>query len=308
MTPCERLAAEILARGPFRREACPFGLIRVTGREAVPFVHGICSQDLIGAAPGQVVRAAFLDPKGRVLATCRAVRDDGEASAGEGGLWLAAEGEQVAAILAILDRYHFGEAVLFENVSETCREWIGGEAGPPAGAERRGGGLVLVERRGGVTLIQAFGAELPAGLPEAREPESGEIEALHLLLGLLRAGIDTEPSTLALEAGLDEACSSTKGCYPGQEIVARIRTYGHVNRSLCLVRIAREDPIAQPVQVLEPDDGIAVGRVLRAFAPWRGANVLGVAYLPADFTEPGTELRLAGSNDAVSVLGPSGMS
>ena len=71
----------------------------------------------------------------------------------------------------------------------------------------------------------------------------GDAECLRLLAGLLRVGVETEPTTLALEADLDDHVSTTKGCYTGQEIVARIHTYGHVNRKACLLHLAPGAPI-----------------------------------------------------------------
>jgi folate-binding protein YgfZ len=111
--------------------------------------------------------------------------------------------------------------------------------------------------------------------------------------GLVRVGIETEPSTLALEADLDDHCSTTKGCYTGQEIVARIHTYGHVNRRLCLLHLAPGERIAAPQQLLEPDDGVAVGRVMHAVPVPGQAARLGLGYLPKDFQAVGTNLRLA---------------
>jgi folate-binding protein YgfZ len=123
-----------------------------------------------------------------------------------------------------------------------------------------------------------------------------------MLAGFVRTGIETEPATLALEADLDDHVSGTKGCYTGQEIVARIHTYGHVNRKLCLLLLAPGEPIraAQPLHELE--DRIAVGRVLHAVPIPGREQRLGLGYLPKDFQALGSKLALA-DGAAVEVIG-----
>jgi folate-binding protein YgfZ len=122
-----------------------------------------------------------------------------------------------------------------------------------------------------------------------------------MLAGCLRVGVETEATTLALEAEIEDHISTTKGCYTGQEIVARIHTYGHTNRKACLLLLAAGAPITQ-AQELQDDDAIAVGRVLHA-VPVPGVDArLGVGYLPKDFQALGTKLRL-GDGGMVEVLG-----
>jgi folate-binding protein YgfZ len=118
----------------------------------------------------------------------------------------------------------------------------------------------------------------------------------------VRVGLETEPSTLALEADLDDHCSTTKGCYTGQEIVARINTYGHVNRKLCLLHLPAGPELTTPQPLHEPEDQLAVGRVLHAVpVPGKPLRV-GLGYLPKDFQALGTKLRLD-DGGAVTVVG-----
>ena len=127
-------------------------------------------------------------------------------------------------------------------------------------------------------------------------------ECVRMAAGLVRVGIDTEPSTLALEADLDDHCSTTKGCYTGQEIVARIHTYGHVNRKLCLLHLPGGPEIMAPMPLHEPEDQLAVGRVMHAVpVPDRPLRV-GLGYLPKDFQALGTRLLLEDGSE-VTVAG-----
>ena len=118
--------------------------------------------------------------------------------------------------------------------------------------------------------------------------------------GFVRVGVETEASTLVLEADLDDHCSPSKGCYTGQEIVARIHTYGHTNRKLCFLQLGDGPMITSPAPLHEPEDEIAVGRVMHAVPVPGQAVRFGLGYLPPDFQQPGTELTLAdGSRAAV---------
>jgi folate-binding protein YgfZ len=126
-------------------------------------------------------------------------------------------------------------------------------------------------------------------------------EALRMAAGLVRVGVETEASTLALEAGLDDHCSTRKGCYTGQEIVARIHTYGHVNRKLGLLQLGGGDAIEAPATLLEPEDELPVGRVMHA-VPVAGHDLrVGLGYLPKDFQALGTRLQLEGGGVATVV-------
>jgi folate-binding protein YgfZ len=120
--------------------------------------------------------------------------------------------------------------------------------------------------------------------------------------GIVRVGVDTESGTLALEADLADHCSTTKGCYTGQEIIARIHTYGHTNRALCLLHLAAGPAITAPAVLHELEDKIAVGRVMAAVPVPGKALRVGLGYLPKDFQPVGTKLLLA-DGAAVTVAG-----
>jgi folate-binding protein YgfZ len=149
-------------------------------------------------------------------------------------------------------------------------------------AGRRG---VRWVRMHGPTLDLAPWRDLPP-LP----PEVGE--GLRIAAGIPLHGRDADEGHLLSELDLDDHASSTKGCYVGQEIVARIHTYGHANRRLCVVRIGGEGVVAAGAQVAD-GDGEPVGRVTSA-ARFPGAPyTLALCVLPRGLWEPGTPLFLA---------------
>ena len=298
----DALTAQLLATGPFERASAPFRLLEVSGPDAGDFLQRLCTQDVLGLAQGQVKPAAFLDNKGKVLATCLVFRI-GET------FYLETQKEQEDPLASLLERYHFTEKLAIARASVgRPREVVGAAKGVPEQdnkAERRGVVLVRFARRG-VAHMRTYGGTVFVGGDEdegKRKPLSREVaECLRMAAGLVRVGLETEPSTLALEADLEDHCSTTKGCYTGQEIVARINTYGHVNRRLCLLHLPEGPMITTPVALHEPEDQTPVGRVMHAMPLPDYARRVGLGYLPKDFQKLGTKLALP-DGVAVTVVG-----
>jgi folate-binding protein YgfZ len=306
-----QLRATLLGKGPYARDDAPYRLLEVAGTDAGEFLQRLCSQDVQGLAEGRVAPAAFLSAKGKVEATCLVFRLGGS-------FFLETQSDQADRLAGLLDRYHFTEKLsVVRGDDGPRRECI--QVGP---SDRqiarvlhddpfeRGRLSVLFQRRS-VLFARSYGGSLqhfvaledggkknvePQQLPEDLA------ECLRMCAGLVRVGVETEPSTLALEADLDDHCSTTKGCYTGQEIVARIHTYGKVNRKLCLLVLPDGPAITAPEPLHEPDDDVPVGRVMHAVpAPGHGLRV-GLGYLPKDFQAVGTKLKLGGG-DVVEVVG-----
>ncbi len=114
--------------------------------------------------------------------------------------------------------------------------------------------------------------------------------------GYARFGVDADGSRMPPEAVYDDAISYDKGCYPGQEVVARIRTYGHVNWLLRRVRWATEE-LAPADTELTNADGKVVGRVTSCAAT--GAGAVALAYVRYQTAEPGSSLTVSLPSGAV---------
>lgn len=290
MTMPDPLTATLLQSGPYARPDAPYRLLEIHGPDAGDFLQRLCSQDVAGLADGRGAPAAFLDAKGKVQATCLVVR------LGD-SFWIETHVEQVDRLAERLERYHFTEKLaIARRATGPCHELVAAAADPGlcVDARRDGDRIVVGCRRRGVQFVRSHGGPSPSAAPGEPAPLSAELaECLRMAAGLVRVGVDTEPSTLALEADLDDHCSTTKGCYTGQEIVARIHTYGHVNRKLCLLHLPDGPEIVAREQLVEPDERIPVGRVMHAVPlPGHGLRV-GLGYLPEEFQAPGTKLLLA---------------
>lgn len=206
----------------------PLGLLLAEGADAVTFLQGQLTQDLRPLQPGQWCRAALCTAQGRVLALPKVV-------AVPGGLWLVMARERVAPVLAHLQRFVLRAKLKLRDASG---EWCcRGELVPAApasgplhpvtedGAARR---LVLSATR---TLVlapagTAAGAAPPASFADWLQAsvEDGEPEVFDA------SAEAWTPHMLAQERW--GAISLTKGCYTGQEIVARTHYLGKNKRSL----------------------------------------------------------------------------
>lgn len=287
-----KLTATLLANGPYARDDAPYALLEVTGPDAGAFLQRLCTQDVLGLAAGEVAPAAFLDAKGKVQFTVL-IWPHGE------GFCMETQREQRRDLLALLERYHFTEQVAIAALDlGACREQVARADAEERRAARDADGCEVRFARRGVQFARSYGG---AGGGEGAPLSDALAESLRMAAGLVRVGVETEASTLALEADLDDHCSTRKGCYTGQEIVARIHTYGHVNRKLCLLALSGGAPIDAPVTLLEPEDELPVGRVMHAVSPPGHDLRVGLGYLPEDFQQLGTELQLEGGGDATVV-------
>ena len=132
------------------------------------------------------------------------------------------------------------------------------------------------------------------------------LETLRIEAGRPRFGVDIDDRTFPAEAGLQDAISTTKGCYPGQEVVARIDTYGHVNRHLRgLVFMSPSDPLPQKSDRVF-HDGQEVGRITSATRSPHLERGIALAYLRTTAASPETlvEVDVGGTRCPARVILP----
>ena len=224
------------------------GKLALTGGEAKEFLHGQVSNDVEALEPGQGCYAAFLTPKGKMLGDLR-VLDLGDE------LFLDTERVSLQPLFNMIRRYKLGRDVELHKrtVERGLLSLVGPEARAAAGAhvlatdehanlasEIGGVPVRLVATAGGVDLIcdAERTAELKAALdlPEVSEAAA---EVVRVETGRPRYGLDLDESVIPQEAGLNErAVSFTKGCYVGQETVARLYYRGKPNRHLRGLRLS----------------------------------------------------------------------
>lgn len=280
-----------------------------SGDKAKEALGGLVTNDVAGLAPGQGQRAAALTAKGRIIAVLR-VFDRGE------DLLVDVERESADAFLAMIRKYVNPRLAKYADVSEqiSClgvygdhaAHAVGGQVGalpvdleslPPFGMWRSADGAVAVVRSAefsvpGFDLFAAPEriAELTATLESegAVHAKAEELERARIEAGVPRFGVEMDGETLPQEANLDTlgAISFTKGCYTGQEVVARIHFRGHVNRHLRWLR--SPEPLTPGAAVLDAD-GKEVGDVRSATVTADGGP-LAIAMLRREVA-PGSPVR-----------------
>jgi folate-binding protein YgfZ len=228
----------------------------VRGGEAVDFLQGQVSNDVEALAPGTGCYATILTHKGKLRTDLRILR-------GEDWLWLDTEAIGHAVVRHTLETYSLGRDVRFEDVTQSraVLSLIGPAArgrldvAPPPEEHS------FVEGAHGLYVTTDLGVDVIAepGVDLGVEPVSEEAaECLRIESGRPRLGLDMGSETMPQEAGInDRAVSFTKGCYVGQETVARLHYKGNPNRHLRGLRLA--EPAERGAEILLGDR--VVGRV-----------------------------------------------
>ncbi len=287
------------------------GSLKLTGGERVRFLNGMLSNDVSTLAPGETCYALQLDRKGRILA-------DLVVLALQDSLLLDLAAGTTAPVRQLLERHIVADDVALEDLSGDWGQL--GLEGPGARVALENEGLPLpgagrferAEREGQSLLLLGEGSLTPEGLQVLgpREPLAGLLAALGLpplsaeQTELLRIeaflplyGVDVSDRNFPAEARLERAVSYTKGCFIGQEIVARIRSRGAVKRFL--VQIRSEAPVQRGAAIRLGET--VVGQITSAAAsPVSGPVALG--YVRTTGAAPGTALDLEGV--AGIVVGP----
>lgn len=223
----------------------------IEGRDAVSFLQGLITQDVAGMEPGSVGRSFLLGPQGKLRALLWVLRGDDRV----GLITEAGRGSEVEA-----DLRHYRIRVKADFKVETRPVWDVFPADSWASSPALG---TWREDEQCMVATLPTGVLVGAGVcPLDEEPVvSAQLaERARVLMGEPLFGTDVDESTIPQETGLvDEAVSFTKGCYLGQELVARIDTRGHVNRHLRQVQVEGLADIDGPAEVLVA--GRAVGRI-----------------------------------------------
>ena len=295
------------------------GTLSVAGADAAELLHGLVTNEVKALRPGSGCHAALLTPKGRMRAELAVLRISGSE------LLLDCDAPLAEPLLGILQGYvPFSRSVLVDRTGETGVVHLEGPAAarllPAAGLPEPGpedfahvaGSLdgvpvrvVRVSRAGelgfdlrasrdAVPVLLALLSSGGAAVVSPDVLEAGRIEA-----GLPRWGAELTETTLPNEAGLERtAISYTKGCYLGQETVARIRTYGHVNRRLVALLLPIGCGAAPGDEVRAGDE--AVGNVTSAVDSVRRGARVALAFVKRGHEEPGTTLVVATKEGAVA--------
>jgi len=269
--------------------------VEVTGPDHVAFVHGQISQDYRGLRTGGAASTCFLDAQGRIQAVARVARFEERAFLLAPAL-LAGRVEDRLRRFIVFDQVEVktltGEVgVVTVQGPRASEAWerldLAGE--PPSGdraasVEWRGAALIGLghDRSGSGGLDLILAKDLAPALLEALAglPRVGlaALEVARVEAGLPAYGSEAGEAVLPQECGFEHAVSYTKGCYTGQEIMARIESRGKVRRRLHPVSIIAGEPPDVPESVWA---GSEVGLLTSAVRAADG-KIVGLAIIRHD--------------------------
>ena len=219
--------SDALPAGPRRLEQS-VSLLRLEGPDALRFLHGQSSQDLVLAPAGAWRRTCCISPTGRLRALAEVLVDGS-------GAWLLITAGDAAAVRTALDRVLFpADAVKLGPLQEALwLEPVGPDRPIAASPQATWEPLETGEgwRLGLVTVVPA-GSAVPADLAALAPLPEPERQMRRIALGLPAAGAEIKEETNPFELGLADRVSLAKGCYVGQETLARLATYDGVKQQL----------------------------------------------------------------------------
>ncbi|MFN2481101.1 MAG: aminomethyltransferase family protein [Pyrinomonadaceae bacterium] len=295
------------------------GRIEVSGKDAVQFLNGLVTNDVKTLAAGSWMHCAFPNPQGRLLAFARAWR-----ATAEDTFLFDTETPTRAAVFKNLERFSLaGDFKVGDTTDRSAQlsvqgaraaSIVGSALGTDLSSLTRGRVVVVDSQLGVITIARAThtgedgvdlvtGADGAADLWEAlvaagaRPVGQDALEVLRVEAGVARYGADVDATNVVLEAGLDEAVSYTKGCYVGQEIIARIHWRGHVAKRLSGLLPEDDDSVAAltpEAKIKTTDASREIGRVSSVVFSPRLRKQIALGVVKYDFLAPGTEVLIEG--------------
>lgn len=282
------------------------GLLTLVGRDRSTFLNGLLTNDIANLKEHQGIRACLLTPKARIQAELY-VHNLGEKLLVETG------NADPSKIKAVLDRFIITEDVQIqetkgkltlltvqgpkaaETINEAVRVDVSAlqrlanqELGPSTIVNHdrigKSGYDIILPAEESDAVWQGFLLKgvVPVG--------ATALNILRLEACIPRYGVDIDENTLVLEAGMKDAISFSKGCYMGQETVARATFIGHVNKRLAQF-IANSKVSLGPATKLYVENREAGSITSSDYSPAL-KNVVGLSYVQRDFAKEGTRVQV----------------
>ena len=291
----------------------PRGLLAVHGKEAVQFLDGMITNDMKTLEDGQQMLAAFPNAQGRLLALVR-LQWQGDR------FLIETEEASREKLFQNLFRFTFAGDFFVEDLSEQFSYFE--VFGRPEDvyhadvADMFPGSYAFLAKHGASYFMPIDQTERVRNLL-VNENNSIEIdeeiyEVLRIESGIPKYGVDMDETTIIPELGLDGMISYTKGCYVGQEIIARIHFRGHVAKQLTglvfdgdLSERAETRPLGSVSlsnQELSYSDGKNAGKITSVTFSPKLQKTVALAFIRYDYLGERTELVLDGRTAKVKSL------
>ena len=296
------------------------GRIAVGGLEAVQFLNGLITNDMKTLTEDTWMPAVFPNVQGRLIASVRVIRlKDIDSNKSVCPIYLIdTEPATHESVLKTLQRFTLaGDFRVNDITLNTAQFTVQGTKAmnvvqPVFGEEvanlASNGAMKTFWKDAEVTVIRSahiaadgfdlivdadVAAELWQGLVNAGAKPVGRdaLEVLRIEAGIPRYGVDMDETNVVTETNLDDAVSYTKGCYIGQEIIARIKYRGHVAKKLVGITLPENASIASGA-IIESEDGKEIGRITSATYSPQLKRMIALAYVKYDYLAAGTNVKV----------------
>lgn len=296
------------------------GKLLISGAEATPFLNGLITNDVKGLSPNRWMHAAFPNVQGRLQAAVRVINSPA-------GFLIDTESVTHDRVVQMLEKFTLaGDFKLEDLANELALVSVQGARSasllssllPESESIERYGSKTFDWKGTSLTVIRAThtaedgydifvdakaAGSLWQALIDAGAVPIGflALEVLRVEAGIPRFGVDMDETRVVLETGLDEAVSFTKGCYLGQEIIARIHFRGHVAKQLTglIVQGGSEVHVAEKIFSTTHQE---IGHVTSAvFSPVLNRQIA-LGYVKFDYLAPGTEVGLSSEKSKAALI------
>ncbi|MBM3672526.1 MAG: folate-binding protein YgfZ [Actinobacteria bacterium] len=279
----------------FAVDRSPHGLVVVSGPDGTSFLQSLISQDLDAVPDGASAPSLLLTPQGKldVLFRISHVGDE---------WWLDTDAEFGQRLAESLNRFKIRVKADVED--RTSSSGLLTIVGTPAQPENA---IAIPTRWGDLPGIDVLGDaadvahELASLQAEVARWDRERFEAFRIEQGVPKLGIDIDDKTIPQEAFLEDAVSFTKGCYLGQELVARIDSRGHVNRYLRRLQVDGDAVPPYGAEVIAGDK--SVGTITSAATVPTESRVIALGMVRREVEPPAdVTVRWAGHETQAQVL------
>lgn len=316
--------AAVRERGAGLMDLSARGRFLVSGSEAVQFLNGLITNDMKTLDQNRWMPAAFPNVQGRLIASVRVVRYKDDLTDKKAGptFLLDTEATTHANVLKTIERFTLAGdfrvadlttvtallSVQGRRAAEIVRSVLGAAAAevPPGGVAQSDWQQERVTilhathtgEDGFDLLVKAEQAPiLWDALANAGAQPVGDNaqDILRIEAGIPHYSKDMDETNVVTEAGLDDSVSYTKGCYIGQEIIARIKYRGHVAKKLSGLIFEHAAKPEEGLKIKSRDDK-EIGRLTSAtYSPHLGRTIA-LGYLKYDYVAPGTEIKVVSAD------------
>jgi folate-binding protein YgfZ len=288
-----------------------FGIVQLTGPDRVSWLQGMVTNDVQKLSSGHGCYAGHLNPQGKVVAQMEILKDDD-------CLWLVVERASIAHLLSAFDKLLIMEDVQVTDVSDSMsilglvgphsksvlEAWLGQPLDLDGLYAQRvvGEARVVVSNLGfDVWVPRQFTDRWLRALAEggATAIDHGTWDVLRTEAGLPVFGVDIDETTTMPELG-ERGISYDKGCYIGQEVVAKVKYIGHVNRRFVGLVMEGED-LPQPRSAIRKAEK-EVGYVTTSlFSPGLNKSIA-LGFVARSAYAPGTAVDVASGNKIIPAV------